>query len=379
MNDNFSSNDETSISPNVTEAAIIAALKTVREPDLQRDPVSLGMIKNIKICEGNVAFQVELSSPASPLKAQMERDCREAVMRQVPGVTALKVEITARVPTKRPMGGKVLPGVKHVIAVASGKGGVGKSTLSANLAIALAQAGAKVGLMDADVYGPTIPMLMGLEDEELQQVVVRLPDGNTAPRIVPPERHGVATVSMGYMVPQGQPVVWRGPMLSKVVNQFLNDVDWGERDYLLVDLPPGTGDVTMSLSEAIPLSGAVIVTTPQDVAASIAVKSLRAFQRLNVPILGVIENMAYFVAPDTGKAYYIFGHGGGATAAEELKVPFLGEIPLSIAVRQGSDDGEPVLISDPDGEMARYFREAAGQLARQIGIQARRFQPLSVM
>ena len=375
MNENISPFSETI----VTEAAIINALRTVQDPDLHKDLVSLGMIKAIKICEGNVAFQVELTTPACPMKEKIERDCRDAVTQMVPGVTALKIEMTARVPTKRPMGGKIIPGVKHVIAIASGKGGVGKSTVSANLAIALAQAGAKVGLMDADVYGPTIPMLMGLDDEELQQTAVRLPDGNMVQRIVPLTRHGVATVSMGYMVPAGQPVVWRGPMLSKIVNQFLTDVDWGDRDYLLVDLPPGTGDVTMSLAEAIPLSGAVLVTTPQDVASSIAVKSLRAFQRLNVPILGIVENMAYFVAPDTGKAYYIFGHGGGQTAAEELKVPFLGEIPLSIAVRQGSDDGEPVLISDPDGEMARYFRDAASQLARQISIQARRFQPLSVM
>ncbi len=362
-----------------TESSVTNALRTVNDPDLHKDLVALGMIKNIKICEGAVAFQVELTTPACPLKAKIEADCRAAIAGLVPGVTSLKIEMTSRVTTKRPMGGKIIPGVKHVIAIASGKGGVGKSTVSANLAVALAQAGAKVGLMDADVYGPTIPMLMGLEDEELQQIAVRLPDGNMAQRIVPLERHGVATVSMGYMVPQGQPVVWRGPMLSKVVNQFLSDVDWGERDYLLVDLPPGTGDVTMSLAEAIPLSGAVIVTTPQDVASSIAVKSLRAFQKLNVPILGIVENMAYFIAPDTGKAYYIFGHGGGQTAAEELRVPFLGEIPLSINVRQASDDGEPIMVSDPGSEHARYFRETAEQLARQISIQARRFQPLSVM
>ena len=362
-----------------SEQTLLAALRTVEDPDLHRDLVSLGMIKNVKICEGAVAFQVELTTPACPLKAKIEADCRDAVARLVPNVSSLKIEMTSRVTMKRPMGGKILPGVKHVIAVASGKGGVGKSTVAANLAVALAQTGAKVGLMDADVYGPTVPMLLGLDDEELQQTAVRLPNGNIAARIVPLERHGVATVSMGYMVPAGQPVVWRGPMLAKVINQFLSDVDWGERDYLLVDLPPGTGDVTMTLSEAIPLSGAVIVTTPQDVAASIAVKSLRAFQKLNVPILGVIENMAYFVAPDTGKAYYIFGHGGGMTAAEELKVPFLGQIPLSVDVREASDEGEPVLVSDPNGAQSGVFREIAGQLARQISIQSRKFQPLSVM
>ena len=362
----------------VTEAAVLAALSTVQDPDLHKDLVTLKMIKSVKICEGVVAFTVELTTPACPLKAQIEAACREAVG-AVAGVTRINIDMTARVMARRPLGGKVIPRVKHIIAVGSGKGGVGKSTVTANLAIALAQAGAAVGIMDTDVYGPTIPILLGLEDEELQQTAVRLPDGNIVPRIAPLSRHGVSCVSMGFMVPAGQPIVWRGPMLSKVVNQFLTDVDWGELDYLLVDLPPGTGDVTMSLSEAIPLTGAVIVMTPQDVAASIAVKSLRAFQKLNVPILGIVENMSYFVAPDTGKAYHIFGHGGGQEAAEELKVPFLGQIPLDIPTRKASDEGEPVLISDPDGAQSVLLREIAGRLAQQISIQARQFRPLPVM
>jgi ATP-binding protein involved in chromosome partitioning len=233
--------------------------------------------------------------------------------------------------------------------------------------------------MDADVYGPTVPILMGLEDEQLEQTAVRMPDGNMKPRIVPLTRHGVATVSMGYLVEPGQPIVWRGPMLGKVINQFLEDVEWGELDYLLVDLPPGTGDVTMSLTEAIPLSGAVIVMTPQDVAASIAVKSLRAFQKMNVPILGVVENMSYFIAPDTGKHYHIFGHGGGQEAAEELKVPFLGEIPLDIPTREGGDEGEPIVAAAPESEQAAVFREVAGKMARQVSIVSRQFQPLPVM
>jgi ATP-binding protein involved in chromosome partitioning len=362
----------------ITEERILDALRTVQDPDLHKDLVSLNMIKNVRICEGNVAFQVELTTPACPLKEKIAADCRAAVS-AVPGITSLKIEMTANVTARRPLGGKVIPKVKHVVAIASGKGGVGKSTVSANLAVALAQTGAKVGLMDADVYGPTVPILMGLEDEQLEQTAVRLPDGNVVPKIVPLERHGVATVSMGYLVEPGQPVVWRGPMLGKVIDQFLGDVAWGELDYLLVDLPPGTGDVTMSLSNAIPLSGAVIVMTPQDVAASIAVKALRAFQKLNVPILGVIENMSYFVAPDTGKHYHIFGHGGGQEAAEELKVPFLGEIPLDIPTRQGSDEGEPIVVTYPDSEQAQIFREVAGNLARQISIQARQFRPLPVM
>ncbi len=364
--------------PDVTEADVLNALRSVYDPDLRKDLVSLGMIKAVKICEGNVAFQVELTTPACPLKAQIEADCRQAVL-SVPGVTNLKIDMTSRVVARRPLGGKVVPNVKHVIAVASGKGGVGKSTVAANLAVALAQAGARVGLMDADVYGPTVPILMGLEDETLEQTAVRMPDGNVQARIVPLERYGVSCVSMGFLLEPGQPVVWRGPMLGKVINQFLGDVEWGELDYLLVDLPPGTGDVTMSLADAIPLSGAVIVMTPQDVAASIAVKSLRAFQKLNVPILGVIENMSYFIAPDTGKTYHIFGHGGGQEAAEELKVPFLGEIPLDIPTRKGGDDGEPVLIGQPNSPQAKIFRDVAGMLARQISVQSMKFRPLPVM
>lgn len=362
----------------VTEAMVLDALRTVDDPDLHKDLVTLKMIKNVKICEGNVAFQVELTTPACPLRAQIEADCRAAVER-VPGVTQIKIEMTSNVTARRPLGGKLIPGVKHVVAVASGKGGVGKSTVATNLAVALAETGARVGVMDADVYGPTVPILLGVEDEQLEQTAVRLPDGNVVPRIAPIQRHGVSCVSMGFLVEPGQPIVWRGPMLAKVVNQFLADVAWGELDYLLVDLPPGTGDVTMSLSEMIPLTGAVIVMTPQDVAASIAVKSLRAFQKLNVPILGVIENMSYFVAPDTGKHYHIFGHGGGQEAAEELKVPFLGEIPLDIPTRQGGDEGEPVLIRQPDSAQARIFREVAGRLAQQVSIQARQFRPLPVM
>lgn len=365
-------------SPVVTEAQVLDALRTVNDPDLHKDLVTLGMIKNVKICEGNVAFQVELTTPACPLKAKIEADCREAV-NAVEGVTNLKIELTANVAPRRPIGGALIPGVRHVVAVASGKGGVGKSTVAANLAVALAQTGARVGLMDADVYGPTVPILMGLQDEQLEQKAKRLPDGTVVPRIVPLSAHGVTCVSMGFLLEPGQPVVWRGPMLAKVVNQFLNDVEWGELDYLLVDLPPGTGDVTMSLAQSIPLSGAVIVMTPQDVAASIAVKSLRAFQKLEVPILGVVENMSYFLAPDTGNTYHIFGKGGGREAAEELRVPFLGAIPLDISTREGSDEGEPVLLRQAGSVQADVFREIAGRLAAQISIQARAFRPLPVL
>lgn len=369
---------ETSSSPVVTEERVLDALRTVPDPDLRKDLVSLGMIKDVKICEGNVAFTVVLTTPACPLKAKIEADCREAVAR-IPGVGGVKIEMTANVVGRKGQSGPLVPGVKHVIAVGSGKGGVGKSTVATNLAVALAEAGARVGLMDGDVYGPTVPMLLGVQDEEVQQTAVRHADGQIQHKLVPVSRHGVACISMGFLVEPGQPVVWRGPMLAKVVTQFLGDVEWGDRDYLLVDLPPGTGDVSMTLAQSLPLTGAVIVMTPQDVAASIAVKSIRMFQKLEVPILGIVENMSYFVAPDTGNSYHIFGHGGGQEAAEEMGVPFLGEIPLDIPTREGGDAGEPILIAHPRSLQADIFREVAGRLAARISIQARKFQPLSVV
>ena len=377
---------ETSKNRDLSEEQVTDALRSVIDPDLHKDLVSLNMIKNLRVRDGNVAFTVELTTPACPLKEKIETDCRNAVS-QVPGVTSVDITLTANVTARRAPGSKTIPGVKNVIAVASGKGGVGKSTVTVNLALALAQAGAKVGIMDADIYGPTVPMLMGLEDEEIGMTAVRLPDGNVVKRIAPLERFGVACVSIGFFLPPGQPVVWRGPMLGKTLRQFLEEVQWGDLDYLLVDMPPGTGDVTMSLTELIPLSGAVIVTTPQDVAASIAVKALRAFKsieeqtggRVRVPILGFIENMAYFVAPDTGKTYYIFGRGGGQEAAEALSVPFLGSIPLDIATRQGSDEGEPVVVAFPDSPQAQVFREIAGKVAQQVSIHARQYRPLAMV
>jgi ATP-binding protein involved in chromosome partitioning len=377
---------ENIINTPISEEQVLSALRTVEDPDLHKDLVTLNMVKNIRVENDTVRFTVELTTPACPLKEKIESDCRNAVA-QIPGVGAIDIEMTARVTARRPMGGKVIPGVKHIIAVASGKGGVGKSTVTVNLALALAQTGAKVGVLDADIYGPTVPMLMGLDDEEPRGTAVRQPDGNVVQRIVPMERFGVECISMGFFVEAGQPVLMRGPMLAKALGQFLSEVQWGELDYLLVDMPPGTGDITMSLCEMIPLSGVVIVTTPQDVAASIAVKSLRAFRKIEemsqgkmrVPILGIIENMAFFVAPDTGKAYYVFGRGGGAEASEALGVPFLGNIPLEITTRQGSDDGEPITVSYPDSEQAAIFREIAGRMAQQVSIHARKFQPLSVM
>jgi ATP-binding protein involved in chromosome partitioning len=379
-------NESLNSSTSLSQEPILDALRTVIDPDLHKDLVSLNMIKNVQIHDGHVMFTVELTTPACPMKEKIETECRHAVA-SVPGVREVSIEMTANVIARRAVGGKVIPGVKNVIAIASGKGGVGKSTVTVNLALALAQSGARVGIMDADIYGPSVPMLMGLDDEEVGTTAVRLPDGNVIKRIAPPERFGVPCVSMGFFVPHGQPVVWRGPMLGKALKQFLEEVNWGELDYLLVDMPPGTGDVTMSLAELIPLSGAVIVTTPQDVAASIAVKAMRAFQsieqqtqgRVRVPILGFVENMAYFIAPDTGNQYYIFGRGGGQEAAEELKVPFLGRVPLDIPTRQGSDEGEPVVMAYPDSEQAKTFREIAGKLAQQVSIHARQYRPLAVV
>lgn len=361
-----------------TLAQVRAALQTVIDPDLGRDLVTLRMIQNLTVSESTAAFTVVLTTPACPMKAKIEQDCRDAVS-SVVGIDTIDITMTAKVVSKRPMGGKILPEVKHVIAVASGKGGVGKSTVCVNLAIALAQTGAAVGIMDADVYGPTVPMLLGVDDEVLEQTTYLDSTGKEVKQLVPVFKHGVSIVSMGFLIEPGQPVVWRGPMLGKVVNQFLGDVAWGPLDYLLVDLPPGTGDVTMTLCESIPLTGAVIVTTPQDIASSIAVKSLRAFQRFNVPILGIVENMAYFVAPDTGKHYHIFGHGGGQAASEALKVPFLGELPLDIPMRRAGDEGDPILISSPESEQSQFVKEIAGKLARQISIESRKFRPLNVL
>lgn len=357
----------------ITEDNILGALRTVIDPDLHKDLVTLGMIKKVVIDGGRVSFTVELTTPACPLKAEIEGMCREAVS-AIPGVEAVEIEMSANVRASQGrgiQGQQPIEGVKNVIAIASGKGGVGKSTVSANIACALAQSGAKVGLMDADIYGPSIPIIMGAED--MQPAV-----DDAKEQILPIERYGVKIISMGFLQPSGAAVIWRGPMVAKAVQQFLRDVKWGEIDYLIVDLPPGTGDAQLTLAQAIPLSGAVVVMTPQDLAAAVAVKAVSMFKRLDVPILGIVENMSYFLCTACNARHHIFSHGGGEQAAEALQVPFFGEIPLAVDIGDDADNGAPSVVSNPNGHAAQVFREISEKIAAQVSVRARSFTPLSM-
>lgn len=358
----------------IIEKSVLAQLSKVIDPDLHKDLVTLGMIKNVKVDGANVAFTVELTTPACPLKVEIERMCREAVG-EIPNVGEIAIEMTANVRANVGRGvpnQTALPGVKNVVAVASGKGGVGKSTVAANIACALAAMGAKVGLMDADIYGPSIPIIMGVEDA--QPTVDEKKE-----KLVPIEQYGVKIISMGFLQPGGSAVIWRGPMVAKAVQQFLRDVQWGEIDYLIVDLPPGTGDAQLTLAQAIPLSGAVVVMTPQDLAAAVAVKAVAMFKRLDVPILGVVENMSYFLCPTCNSRHHIFSHGGGQQAAEALQVPFLGAIPLAIEIGAQADEGTPTVVIEPNGPYAQAFFAVAERVAQTVSIRARAFVPLNVM
>ncbi len=351
---------------------VLAALGTVIDPDFHKDLVTLGMIKGVVVDGPDVAFTVELTTPACPLKEEIERMCREAVG-AIPGVGEVAITMTASVRANagKPGQPQAIPGVKNVVAVASGKGGVGKSTVSANIACALAQMGAKVGLMDADIYGPSIPIIMGVEDAAPQA-------DEKKERLIPIEQYGVKIISMGFLQPPGSAVIWRGPMIAKAVQQFLRDVDWGEIDYLIVDLPPGTGDAQLTLAQSIPLSGAVVVMTPQDLAAAVAVKAVAMFKRLDVPILGIVENMSYFLCPTCNSRHDIFSHGGGEQAAEALQVPFFGGIPLAAAIGSEADEGTPSVVISPNGPYARIFREIAERVAQSVSVRARAFVPLAM-
>lgn len=341
----------------VTTGAILKALSSIEDPDLHKDIVSLGFVKNLAIDGGAVSFSIELTTPACPVKARFKAEAEQAVL-QVPGVTSVDVKMTSRVTsTPQAQREKLIPKVRNTIAVASGKGGVGKSTVAANLAVVLAGMGARVGLMDADVYGPSIPRLMG--GSELPQV--------TDHHIVPAVAHGVKMMSMGYFLPKDEAVIWRGPMLHKLVQQFLGDVDWGELDYLIIDLPPGTGDIQLSLCQTIPLTGAVIVSTPQDLALEIAAKAAAMFKKLDTPVLGVVENMSYYVCSHCGKRDDVFGHGGARRISEGMGYPFLGEIPLSTAIRIHSDSGDP-LAKDGNSPVNGVFKGVAEALCAQISI-----------
>lgn len=347
--------------PSVTEAQVIAALSTVNDPEIHRDLVSLGMVRDIAIDGGRVSFTVVLTTPACPLKDRIQADCQAAVG-AIEGVEEVVVAWDAQVPRDSRLASRIDVGVRNAIAVGSGKGGVGKSTVAANLAVALAKQGASVGLMDADVYGPNVPLMMGVTGQR--------PVSRDGKKVSPIEAHGVKLISIGFLVDAQTPIVWRGPMLHGAIRQFLGDVDWGDLDYLIIDLPPGTGDVQLSLSQAIPLTGAVIVTTPQAVSMADVVKSIAMFQleQIDVPVLGVIENMSGFVAPDTGRVYDIFGRGGGRVVAEQMGVPYLGEIPIDPELRAGGDSGVPLVLSAPDSPAARALTSLAQQLAASVSV-----------
>ncbi|MBI4445005.1 MAG: iron-sulfur cluster carrier protein ApbC [Acidobacteria bacterium] len=344
----------------VSESQVLGALRSVRDPDLNRDIVSLGFVKDIKICGGAVSFTIELTTPACPVRDQMKEQARAAVQ-SLNGVEQVQVTMTSQVRSSSQLGiGSMIQGVKNVIPVASGKGGVGKSTVSANLALALAQSGATVGLMDADIYGPSIPTILGVPDYA--------PQPSPTGRILPVIKYGIKVISMGFFLPRDKAVIWRGPMLDKMVSQFLGGVEWGELDYLLVDLPPGTGDVQLSLCQKIPLTGATIVSTPQDVALKVAEKAIIMFKQLNCPILGLVENMSYYVCSHCGQRDEIFGSGGARRLSEELQLPFLGEIPVATGIRLDSDRGCPTVVSEPGSFLAKAFFDVASNLAAQISI-----------
>jgi ATP-binding protein involved in chromosome partitioning len=349
----------------VTEADVLGALHPIVDPDFGKSIVDLGFVKNVHVDGGRVAFTIELTTPACPVKAEFEKAASERVS-ALPGVESVVVTMTAntRGRAAAPATGEqseILPGVKNTIAVASGKGGVGKSTTAVNLALALRDTGASVGILDADVYGPSLQLLLGV---------------NARPRtierkILPNEAYGMKTMTMGFFVNENSPVIWRGPMVHGLISQFLKDVEWGTLDYLVIDLPPGTGDAALTLTQMAPLSGAVIVTTANDLSLIDARKGLKMFEKVSVPVLGIIENMSYFTPPDLpDRKYYIFGQGGGERTARELGVEFLGEVPIDPRVVEGGDVGRPILVHAPDSDAAKAFRTLAGTIARKLAVLA---------
>jgi ATP-binding protein involved in chromosome partitioning len=345
----------------LNQTEILQALTAVKDPDLHKDIVKLGFVKDVSIDGGRVAFTIELTTPACPVKEQMKEQARAAVM-QLPGVTDVSVTMTAQVRAAvSPDAGKApIPGVKNVIAVGAGKGGVGKTTVAVNLALALARTGSRVGIMDADIYGPNVPIMLGLQGQL----------GTDGEKIVPPVKYDLQVVSMGFLTADDAPVIWRGPMLHGVIRQFFLDVRWDNLDYLVVDLPPGTGDVALSLSQTAYVAGAIVVTSPQQVAIADSRRAVAMYQKLNIPVLGLIENMSYFACPNCRHESDIFGRGGGARLAEELGIPFLGSIPISEPLRRGGDTGVPIMLSDPESPAAEAFVAAAERTAAQVSIQS---------
>jgi ATP-binding protein involved in chromosome partitioning len=350
----------------VTEAAVLEALRGVRDPDLNRDIVSLRFVKDLRIAGGHVAFTIELTTPACPVKDQM-RDQAYALVAALPGVASVKIEMTAQVRATAADAGKApVDGVKNIIAVGAGKGGVGKTTVAVNLAIALSQCGGRVAMIDGDVYGPNVPIMLGIRTQLTT-------DGE---RIIPAEQYGIQLVSMAFMTGDDAPVIWRGPMLHGVIQQFFRQVRWDDVDYLVVDMPPVTGDVALSLSQSVPVAGSVVVTTPQTVSIADTRRAVRMYQKLNVPSLGLVEYMSHFVCPSCRHESDIFGKGGGESLAAELDVPFLGRVPIYEPIRVGGDTGVPITIGEPDSPAAQAFRAAAERLAARLSIAAFARRPI---
>ncbi len=342
---------------NVTQEQVLTALSQVQDPELRKDLVTLKMIKDILIEESKVSLTIELTTPACPLRGQIQKDAENAIL-AIDGVESVNITMGARVPADEKI--KDLS-IKNIIAVGSGKGGVGKSTVAVNLAVALAKCGAKVGLMDADIYGPNVPTMMGVES---------LPPTPQGMKIQPAQAYGVRVMSIGFMVSPGQPLIWRGPMLHSAIKQFLNDVDWGDLDYLIVDLPPGTGDVQLSLVQTVPLSGGVIVTMPQKVSFDDAFRAVSMFNKMEVPILGIVENMSYLEMED-GTKRQIFGEGGGEHLAGMAGAPLLANIPIDESIRSGGDQGDPVVIADPESQGAKAMMALAESVAARMSMQIR--------
>ncbi len=354
----------------ITEEAVLAALSKVQEPELHKDLVTLNMVRDIRITDDKVSFTLMLTTPACPLRNRIESEARQAVA-AIPGVGQVEIKMDANVPSDGRARGLLSLPIRNAVAVASGKGGVGKSTVAVNVAVELARSGARVGLLDADIYGPNVPTMMGVD---------RLPP-ITGEKLIPAEAYGVKLMSIGFLVKPNQPLIWRGPMLHSAIRQFLTDVEWGELDYLIVDLPPGTGDAALSLAQSLPLSGGVIVTLPQQVSLEDARRGLEMFRQLDVPIFGVVENMSYLELPD-GSRMDIFGAGGGEKLAREAGVPFIGAIPMDPAVREGGDQGRPVVIANPDSPVARALAEIARNIAARISVaavQQSNFIPINIV
>ena len=347
-------------------AAVLEVLRPVQDPELQKSLVDLNMIRNVKVEGGKVSFTLVLTTPACPLRQFIVEDCERAV-KTLPGVESVEVEVTAETPQQKALPDRTgIAGVKNIIAISSGKGGVGKSTIAVNVAVALAQSGAKVGLIDADIYGPNAPTMLGLATAK-----IAVQSGEKGEILEPAFNHGVKLVSMGFLIDPDQPVIWRGPMLNGIIRQFLYQVAWGELDYLIVDMPPGTGDAQLTLAQAVPMAGVVIVSTPQTVALMDARRGLRMFQQLQVSVLGIVENMSYFIPPDLpDRQYDLFGSGGGEKTSKELGLPLLGCVPLEMALREGGDSGIPIVVAAPDSASAKALTAIAQQIAARVSVAA---------